>query len=100
MASRLDALAAVVSYGPVVYIRPGTSSLRDLLESLCGKRVTVMAEAGGMAMTFDATAVRRRGGCYLYPLGPAQLILRELYERYKGGAKRRPMPIIIHRITA
>jgi hypothetical protein len=94
-------LAAVVSHTNVVYISPGVDSLRSLLDAICGRRVLVMAEVNGTTITFNASTIRRgkKKLCYLYPLGPAQRLLRELHSKYRGETKRRPLPIVIRQIA-
>lgn len=78
-------------------------TLKQLYESNI-RRVLVVAEVAGQRLATEAVIYRRfdrRSGrtyFWLYPLQPAQSLLRDVLHRYRGGAPynaKRPLPITI-----
>jgi len=78
-------------------------TLKQLYESNI-RRVLVVAEVAGQRLATEAVIYRRfdrRSGrtyFWLYPLQPAQALLRDVLHRYRGGAPynaKRPLPITI-----
>jgi hypothetical protein len=68
------------------------------------RRVEAAVSFDGQLLWVDCTIVvrrdRQRNRVYLrlYPLQPAQSLLRDLYRRYRGDAPRRarrPMPVLV-----
>ncbi len=88
-----------------------SSALADFLEALYNagmRNVVVVMEAAGQRLVVDAVIYRkldrRSGHVYflLYPLRPAQSLLREMLIKWRGGAPpdaKRPMPIVIHSVV-
>jgi len=87
------------------------NSLIDFLRALyeAGMRyVTAVIEVAGQRLVVDAVIYRRpdkrsgRARYLLYPLQPAQSLLRNMLARWRGGASpgaKRPMPVLIHSVT-
>jgi len=78
-------------------------TLKQLYESNI-RRVLVVAEVAGQRLVAEAVIYRRsdrRSGrtyFWLYPLQPAQALLRDVLRRYRGDAPhnaKRPLPITI-----
>ena len=68
------------------------------------RRVEAAVVAAGQPLVADCTIVartnkqRNRTYLWLYPLQPAQALLRDLYHKYRSDAPRRarrPMPILV-----
>jgi len=88
-----------------------SSALADLLKSLyeAGLRdVVVVVEAAGQRLAVEASIYRkfdrRSGRIYhlLYPRQPAQSLLRDMLNKWRGNAPpdvKRPMPIVIYSVT-
>ncbi len=78
-------------------------TLKQLYESNI-RRVLIVAEVAGQRLAAEAAIYRRfdrRSGRiyhWLYPLQPAQSLLRDMLHKYRGGAPynaKRPLPITI-----
>jgi hypothetical protein len=84
-----------------------SSALAEALKQLYElniRRVLVVAEVAGQRLAAEAVIYRRcdrRSGrtyFWLYPLQPAQALLRDMLLKYRGGAPynaKRPLPITI-----
>jgi len=109
-ASALITLAAVpghvVAHGKhAVGIK--ADGLADLLKAFheAGvRRVQAVIDVAGQRLVIDATVYRKidkrsgRALYWLYPLGTAQSLLRDLLRKHRGDAPRntkRPLPVII-----
>jgi len=89
------------------YVAISGRPLSDLLRAFYDagvRRVEVVIEAAGQRLAAEANVHRRtdkRSGrvyYWLYPLQPAQSLLRDMLRRYRGGAPRnakRPLPAAI-----
>ncbi len=82
-------------------------TLKQLYE-LNIRRVLIVADVAGQRLAAEAVIYRRfdrRSGriyFWLYPLQPAQTLLRDMLYKYRGGAPynaKRPLPITILAVT-
>ncbi len=88
-----------------------SGALADFLGALYNagmRNVTAVVEVADQRLVVDAVIYRkldrRNGRVYhlLYPLQPAQSLLREMLNKWRGGAPpdaKRPMPIVIHSVA-
>ena len=98
---------AFVSVHDSSYVAISGKPLSDLLRAFYDagvRRVEVVIEAAGQRLAAEANVHRRtdkrsgRAYYWLYPLQPAQYLLRDMLRRYRGDASynaKRPMPIKI-----
>ena len=89
------------------YVAISGRPLSDLLRAFYDagvRHVVVVVDAAGQRLTAEAKVyrrtVRRSGHTYywLYPLQPAQALLRDMLRRYRGDAPRnakRPLPVTV-----
>jgi len=98
---------AFVSVHDSNYVAISGRSLSDLLRAFYDagvRRVEVVIEVAGQRLAAEANVHRRtdkrsgRAYYWLYPLQPAQSLLRDMLRRYRGGAPRnakRPLPVAV-----
>jgi hypothetical protein len=87
------------------YVAISGRPLSDLLRAFYDagvRHVVVIIDAAGQRLTAEAKVYRKtRGGrtyYWLYPLQPAQSLLRDMLHRYRGDAPRnakRPLPVAV-----
>jgi len=89
------------------YVAISGRPLSDLLRAFYDagvRHVVVVVDAAGRRLTAEAKVYRRtdkRSGhtyYWLYPLQPAQALLRDMLRRYRGDAPRnakRPLPVTV-----
>jgi len=72
------------------------------------RHVSVIIEVASHRLVVDATinrrVDRRNGHVYfwLYPLGPGQTLLRDVYLKHRAGASRgakNPLPVVIYSVS-
>jgi hypothetical protein len=87
------------------YVAISGKPLSDLLKTFYDagvRHVVVVIDAAGQRLAAEAKVYRKtRGGhtyYWLYPLQPAQSLLRDMLRRYRGDAPRnakRPLPVAV-----
>jgi len=104
--------AAIATPGHVVVhgrksvgiVSDGIADLLRTFHSAGIKHVQVVADVAGLRLVIDAAVYRRidkksgRATFWLYPLGTAQTLLRDLVQKHRAGAAphaKRPLPAAI-----
>jgi len=86
----------------------GLAGLLGVLYEANMRNVTAVIEVAGQRLMIEAVIYRkfdRRSGrvrYLLYPLQPAQSLLRDMLAKWRDGASpgvKRPMPVVIYNVT-